>query len=122
LGTELRVKGRPALVIEGPRNLHYVPLTDYVFIPSSTRWARPADPVFHWISQGEFEDRWLLDNGDEGRLYERSTSCARVVHRRSWIRPAGGGGAYDYEYADMGLQIPVRWAMAFARPCRICFT
>jgi hypothetical protein len=114
------VTGRPQAVVVGSRGDTYTePLTSYVWLPFSSRWARPTEPVFH--RQGDPQRTSFTDPIDRRRKgWRRDTTCGRLIAEVSWlIEPVNGDS--DYRHRDTGLEVPLRWALRFGRPCKRCW-
>jgi hypothetical protein len=107
---------RPLLTIEVGNGYYEEPRTSYAWIPSSTRWARPADPVFHRLEQEQHTIEGIVV---QRTCWRRFTTCHILASSRSWI--TGSPPDNDYDRADLGMEIPIRWAVQFARPCRRCW-
>jgi hypothetical protein len=112
---------RPLLIVESGSQVHYYePRTATVWISHSNTWQRPDDPIYHCI--GPWQQLEPVREGDMERGGWRvETTCGALTSSASWLRTPGTHDSHDYRHNQNGLQVPIRWAMQFARPCRRCW-
>lgn len=112
---------RPQLMLlSGSDTAYSEPRTATVWIAHSNTWQHLDEPIFHKIGPWQqLEPR--PEGGVERQGWRVETECGALTSSASWLRTPGTHDSQDYRHNATGMQLPIRWALQFARPCQRCW-